>query len=351
MAETKKVMIRNSSAEFLIFTTQSGKENIDVRIEDENIWLTQKLIGKLFAVEVNTINYHLKEIFKSNELTESSTIRKFRIVQKEGQRSVSRDIDHYNLEAIIAVGFRVNSDEAVNFRRFANRVLKDFTLKGYVLDDVRLKNGSYLSKEYFRDLILQIRDIRESERNFYQQITDIYATALDYDLKSPTTRKFFASIQNKMHFATHGNTAAELIMKRANHQKDNMGLTSWKHAPDGKIIKSDVVIAKNYLNEKEIKALNRIVTMYLDYAEEQAEKGIPMSMKDWSEKLNAFLKFNDKDILENSGKVTAEIAKTFAESEFEKYRPIQDKLFESDFDREIKKLLNSQSGNKEYYNG
>ncbi len=329
-------MIRNSTAEFLIFTTQNGKDNLEVRVEDENIWLTQKLIAKLFGVEVNTVNYHLQEIFKGEELSENSVIRKFRITASDGK---SYSTNHYNLEAIIAVGFRINSEQAVSFRRWANQVLKDFALKGYVLDEVRLKNGAYLSKDYFRDLILQIRDIRASERNFYQQITDIYATAIDYDLKSPTTKNFFAAVQNKMHYATHGNTAAELILARANHRKQNMGLSTWKNAPDGKIIKSDVIIAKNYLNEKEIKALNRIVTMYLDYAEEQAEKGIPMTMQDWVSKLNAFLQFNEKEILENPGKVTAEIAKEFAENEFELYRPIQDKLFESDFDREMKKLL------------
>jgi len=219
------------------------------------------------------------------------------------------------------------------------KLRKDFAIRGYVLDDVRLKNGAYLSKQYFKDLIFEIRDIRESERNFYQQITDIYATAMDYDLKSPTTKDFFANVQNKLHFAVHGHTAAELLMERANHKKDYMGLTTWKKAPNGKIIKSDVVIAKNYLGKKEIKALNRIVTMYLDYAEDQAENGIPMTMKDWSEKLNAFLQFNNKELLQNFGNVTATIAKSFAESEFEKYRPVQDKLFESDFDQEMKKLL------------
>ena len=334
----KKLTIRNSTAEFLIFTKQNGKDTIDVLVEKENVWLSQKLIAKLFGVEVNTINYHLKEIFKNRELEENSVIRKFGITAEDGK---VYQTNHYSLEAIIAVGFRVNSNEATNFRRWANGVLKDFALKGYVLDDVRLKNGAYLSKEYFRDLILQIRDIRESERNFYQQITDIYATAIDYDLKSPTTKDFFASVQNKMHFATHGNTAAEFISKRANHKKENMGLTTWKHAPDGKIIKSDVSIAKNYLNKEEIESLNRIVTMYLDYAEDQAKKGIPMIMKDWSEKLNVFLQFNDRDVLDNLGKVSAEVAKSFAESEFEKYRPIQDKLFESDFDREVKKFLQS----------
>ncbi len=343
MTSNKTLTIRNSTAEFLIFTTQKGENTIHVRVEDENIWLTQKLIAKLFGVETHTVNYHLKEIFKSDELEENSVIRKFRITAEDEK---TYTVNHYNLEAIIAVGFRINSKEAVNFRRWANQVLKDFALKGYVLDDVRLKNGAYLNKEYFRDLILQIRDIRQSERNFYQQITDIYATAVDYDLKSPTTKEFFAIVQNKMHYAVHGNTAAELIVSRADHEKEYMGLTNWKHAPDGKIIKSDVSIAKNYLGEKEIKALNRIVTMYLDYAEDQAEKGVPMTMRDWSEKLNAFLKFNEKDILENAGKVTAEIAKSFAESEFEKYRPIQDRLFESDFDREIKKLLENDKKNE-----
>jgi len=336
--DNKKLTIRNSTAEFLIFTKQNGKDTIDVLVDKENVWLSQKLIAKLFGVEVNTINYHLKEIFKSGELEENSVIRKFGITAEDGK---VYQTNHYSLEMIIAVGFRVNSIEATNFRRWANGVLKDFALKGYVLDDVRLKNGAYLSKEYFRDLILQIRDIRESERNFYQQITDIYATAIDYDLKSPTTKDFFASVQNKMHFATHGNTAAELIVQRADHKKNNMGLTAWKHAPDGKIIKSDVSIAKNYLDKEEMESLNRIVTMYLDYAEDQAKKGIPMTMKDWSEKLNVFLQFNDRDILDNFGKVSAEVAKSFAESEFEKYRPIQDKLFESDFDREVKKILQS----------
>lgn len=336
--DNKKLTIRNSTAEFLIFTSQSGEDGIEVRVEDENVWLTQKLIAELFNVEVNTINYHLKEILESGELDENSVIRNFRITASDGKNYETK---HYNLETIIAVGFRVNSENATNFRRWATQVLKDFAIRGYVLDDVRLKNGAYLSKQYFKDLILEIRDIRESERNFYQQITDIYATALDYDINSPTTKDFFATVQNKLHFATHGRTAAELIVKRADHKKDFMGLTTWKKAPNGKILKTDVVIAKNYLSEKEIKFLNRIVTMYLDYAEHQAGKGIPMTMADWAEKLNIFLKFNNENILQDAGKVTAEIAKSFAESEFEKYRPIQDKLFESDFDREVKKFLKS----------
>lgn len=334
--QDKRLTIRNSTAEFLVFTSQAGEDGIEVRVEDENVWLTQKLIARLFDVKIPTINEHLKNIFSTNELQENSVIRKFLITADDGKQYHTK---HYNLEAIIALGYRINSERAMNFRRWATQVLKDFTLRGYVLDDVRLKNGAYLSKQYFKDLILEIRDIRESERNFYQQITDIYATAIDYDLQSPTTKTFFATVQNKMHYATHGQTAAELIVNRADHQKNYMGLTTWKKAPDGKILKSDVVIAKNYLNEKEIKFLNRIVTMYLDYAENQAERGIPMTMSDWSDKLNAFLKFNDADILQDAGKITAEIAKSFAESEFEKYRPLQDRLFQSDFDREIKKYL------------
>ncbi|RLD82203.1 MAG: cell filamentation protein Fic [Bacteroidetes bacterium] len=332
----KRLTIRNSTAEFLIFTSQANTDGIEVRVEDENVWLTQKLIAKLFDVHIATVNEHLKNIFKAQELEKNSVIRKFLITASDGKNYNTK---HYNLEAVISLGYRINSERATNFRSWATRVLKDFTLRGYVLDDVRLKNGAYLSRQYFKDLILEIRDIRESERNFYQQITDIYVTAIDYDLKSLTTKNFFSNVQNRLHFAIHGHTAAELIFNRADHKKDYMGLTTWKKAPNGKIIKSDVIIAKNYLSEQEIKSLNRIVTMYLDYAEDQAEKGIPMTMSDWAGKLNAFLKFNDKEILENFGKVTAEIAKSFAESEFKKYRPIQDKLFESDFDREIKKLL------------
>ena len=341
---TKKLTIRNSAAEFLIFTSQAGEDGIEVRVQDENIWLTQKLIARLFDVKIPTINEHLKNIYASRELEEKATIRNFLIVQKEGVRKVSREIEHYNLEIIISLGYKINSSRATDFRKWATRVLKDYAIKGYVLDDERLKNGAYLSKQYFKDLIFEIRDIRESERNFYQQITDIYAMAMDYDVHSHTTKTFFATVQNKLHYATHGNTAAELITERADYKKDYMGLTTWKKAPRGKILKSDVSIAKNYLDKKEIKLLNRIVTMYLDYAEHQAEKGIPMTMKDWSEKLNAFLKFNEEEILKDAGKVTAEIAKAFAESEFEKYRPIQDQLYESDFDKEVKKYL--KKGNK-----
>ncbi|MFC1644521.1 virulence RhuM family protein [Patescibacteria group bacterium] len=334
--ENKKLKIRNSTAEFLMFTSQSGEGGIEVRVEDENVWLTQKLIAKLFDVKIPTINEHLKNIFETGEIEKDLVIRNFLITAKDGKKY---DTKHYNLEAIISVGFRINSRRATDFRRWAIEILKDFAIRGYVLDDVRLKNGAYLSKQYFNDLILEIRDIRSSERNFYQQITDIYATAVDYDMDSFTTKEFFATVQNKLHYAIHGKTAAELIVSRADHKKESMGLSIWKKAPDGKILKSDVSVAKNYLIQKEIKDLNRFVVMYLDYAENQAEKGIPMSMNDWSEKLDVFLKFNDEEVLNSPGKVTAEIAKSFAESEFEKYRPIQDGVYESDFDREVKKYL------------
>ncbi|MEI6587855.1 MAG: virulence RhuM family protein [Candidatus Moraniibacteriota bacterium] len=334
--DTKKLQIRNSTAEFLIFTSQAKEDGIEVRVEDENVWLTQKLIAKLFDVNVRTINEHLKNIFLSGELVENSVVRNFRITANDRK---NYNVNHYNLEVIIALGYRINSEKATDFRRWATQVLKDYAIRGYVLDDARLKNGAYLSKQYFKDLILEIRDIRESERNFYQQITDIYATAMDYAFSSPITKEFFATVQNKLHYAIHGHTAAELIVKRANHQKERMGLSTWKKAPEGKILKSDVSVAKNYLDQKEIKALNRIVTMYLDYAEHQAEKGIPMTMRDWAQKLDIFLQFNNEEILKNPGKVTAEIAKAFAESEFEKYRPIQDRLYQSDFDREIKKYI------------
>lgn len=328
----KNLKIRNSTVEFLIFTTNNAQDTIEVKIEDETVWLTQKLIAKLFDVHVATVNEHLKNIFKTDELEEDSVIRKFLITASDGKNYNTK---HYNLDAIISLGYRVNSKKATEFRRWATQILKQFATRGYVLDNERLKNGSYLNPQYFKDLILEIRDIRESERNFYQQITDIYATALDYHVNAPTTKDFFATVQNKLHWAIHGHTASELIVERANHKKEFMGLSNWKKAPNGKILKSDVVVAKNYLSQSEIKSLNRIVTMYLDYAEHQAEKQIPMSMKDWSKKLNAFLVFNEHEILQNAGKVTAQIAKEFAISEFEKYKVIQDKSYKSDFDRLI----------------
>ena len=326
----KNLIIRNSTAEFLIFTTANGQDTIEVKVEDETVWLTQKLIAKLFDVHVATINEHLKNIFKTHELEENSVIRNFLITASDGK---NYNTQHYNLEVIISLGYRINSNKATEFRRWATQVLKQYATRGYVLDNERLKNGSYLNPQYYKDLILEIRDIRESERNFYQQITDIYATAMDYDFQAPTTQEFFATVQNKLHWAIHGHTASELIVERADHKKEFMGLTNWKKAPTGKIFKSDVTIAKNYLSQNEIKSLDRIVTMYLDYAEDQAERTIPMTMKDWSQKLNAFLQFNERDILQNAGKVTAQIAKEFAISEFEKYKVIQDKSYRSDFDR------------------
>jgi len=339
MTKEKTLRIRNSTAEFLIFSRQAGEDSIEVRVEDETVWLTQKLIAILFEVSVPTVSEHLANIYQQGELNQEATVRNFRIVQKEGNREVARNVDCYNLDAIISVGYRVNSTRATQFRQWATGVLRDFAIRGYVLDKERLKNGAFFSKEYFDTLLAEIREIRASERKFYQKITDIYATAMDYRADSEITQTFFATIQNKLHFAIHGQTAAELIVQRADHKKERMGLTTWKNAPDGKIIKTDVVVAKNYLNENELKSLDRFVSMYLDYAEDQAERNIPMTMEDWAGKLNAFLQFNEREILDNPGKVTQEIAKAFAESEFEKYRVVQDKLFESDFDKQIKRLL------------
>ena len=336
MSQEKKLHIRNSTAEFLIFTRQAGEDGIEVRVEDETVWLTQKLMAALFDVDVRTISEHLQNLFNSGELDDGAVIRKFRNTAADGKSYLT---SFYNLDAIIAVGFRVNSTRAVQFRQWATGVLRDFAIRGYVLDKERLKNGAFLSKSYFDDLLAEIREIRASERKFYQKITDIYATALDYSADAETTQAFFATVQNKLHYAIHGRTAAELIVERADSTKDKMGLTTWRNAPNGKILKPDVVVAKNYLSEKELKSLDRFVTMYLDYAEDQAERGIPMTMQDWAGKLNAFLQFNEREVLENPGKVSQEMAKAFAESEFEKYRIVQDRLFESDFDRHIKAAL------------
>ena len=331
----KKIRIRNSTAEFLVFTKQVGQDSIEVRIEEETVWLTQKLIANLFDVNVRTISEHLQNIFKSNELDQNSVIRKFRTAASDRK---NYNTQFYNLDAIISVGYRVNSVRATQFRQWATKVLRDFAIRGWVLDNDRLKNGAYLSEKYFDQLLAEIREIRASERKFYQKITDIYATAMDYNLDSPTTRTFFKTVQNKLHFAIHGHTAAEFVMKRANSEKENMGLTTWKNAPKGKIIKTDVPIAKNYLSKQEIKSLDRFVTMYLDYAETQAERNIPMTMEDWALKLDAFLQFNEKELLTNYGKVSHAIAKAFAESEFEKYRIKQDAFFKSDFDKLINKI-------------
>ena len=331
-------IIRSSAAEYLTYIAASGENehSIEMRYEEENIWLTQKMMATLYDVELPTINEHLSKIYNDGELDEVSTIRKFRIVQIEGSRRVSREIIHYNLQMIIAVGFKVNNERAVQFRKWANKIVKDYTIKGWAIDKDRLKNdGSVLTKEYFEQLLDEIREIRLSERKFYQKITDIYATAVDYDSSAKSTRDFFATVQNKLHWAIHGHTAAEVIVERANAEKPFMGLTSWKNYPRGKIQKYDVSIAKNYLAIEELTSLEMIVSMYLDYAEYQARRNMPMTMQDWKTRLDGFLKFNEHEILNDKGKVSHEIAKTFAESEFEKYRIIQDKLFKSDFDKLI----------------
>ncbi len=337
----KKLQIRNSTAEFLIFTTQSGADGIEVRYEAETIWLTQKLMAALFDVTIPTVNEHLKNIFASEELQQDSVIRKFRTTASDGK---NYNTNFYNIDAIISVGYRVNSKRATQFRQWATRVLREFAVKGYVLDRKRMENGSFLGEDYFERLLEEIREIRLSERRFYQKITDIYTTSMDYNKDAPTTREFFAKVQNKLHFAIHGHTAAELIMRRADSNKEQMGLTSWEYSPNGKILKTDVSVAKNYLSQNELESLGRIVNSYLDLAEERARRKIPMTMEDWAKRLDLFLEFDDRDILRDSGKVTAQIAKEFAESEFEKYRIVQDRLFESDFDREIKRIQGKTPG-------
>ena len=335
-------------SEIILYTTPSGEVKIDIRFEDETFWLTQKKLAALFDVEVHTINYHLKEIFKSGELSEDSTIRKYRIVQTEGTRQVSREVEFYNLDAIIAVGYRVNSFSATQFRIWATQTLKEFIIKGFVMDDERLKQGQSFGKDYFDELLERIRAIRASERRFYQKITDIYKEAsIDYDAQSPITREFYQTVQNKMHWAITRQTAAEIIKNRVDAEKTNMGLTTWRNAPEGKILKGDVAIAKNYLKETEIKSLERIVTMYLDFAELQAERQTPMKMSDWVVKLDAFLQFNNYEVLQNAGKVSAAVAKRLAEKEYDKFAPIQDRDYISDFDREVKKMeekVNKKSG-------
>ncbi len=335
MTDHDKKLIRNSTAEFLIFTGQAGEQSIEARYENETVWLTQKLMAALFDVSVPTINEHLKNIFDSDELDADSVIRKFRITATDGKSYATK---HYNLDVIISVGYRVNSVRATQFRQWATQVLREFAIKGYVLDKKRMENGSFLNEDYFERLLEEIREIRLSERRFYQKVTDIYATSIDYNKDAPTTKAFFAKVQNKLHFAIHGHTASELILKRSDSTKPKMGLTSWEKAPDGKILKADVSVAKNYLNKNELEALGRIVNAYLDLAEERALRKIPMTMEDWAKRVDAFLEFTERDILKNSGKVRAEIAKAHAESEFEKYRIVQDRLFESDFDRIVKQI-------------
>lgn len=330
-------LIRNSTAEFLVFTAKTG-DSIEVRYEDETIWLPQKHMASLFGVDVRTISEHLQNIFTSHELEPASTIRKFRIVQLEGSREVARQVDFYNLDAIISVGYRVNSLQATQFRQWATGVLRNFAIRGYVLDRKRMENGTFLGEDYFERLLAEIREIRLSERRFYQKVTDIYATSVDYNKDAPMTREFFARVQNKLHYAIHGHTAAELIMQRADSHKEHMGLTSWENAPNGKILKPDVAVAKNYLSREELESLGRIVNAYLDLAEERAKRRIPMTMADWAEQLDRFLAMDDRRILQDAGKVSSEIAQAFAEAEFNKYRVLQDKQFESDFDREIKRV-------------
>jgi hypothetical protein len=332
----KDITIRSSAAEYLTYVAAVGDQHdaIEIRYENENVWLTQKMMAQLYDVTVANINQHIKTIFADGELLPEATIKKYLIVQNEGSRTVSRSVDHYNLQMIIAVGFKVNNERAVQFRRWANSIVKDYTIQGWVMDEERLKKGgSILTKEYFEKQLEKIREIRMSERMFYQKITDIYATALDYDPSAPATKRFFAAVQNKMHFSVHGQTAAELIYTRADASKENMGLISWDGSPESKIHKYDVSIAKNYLSENELQQLQRIVSAYLDMAEMQALRQIPMTMEDWEKRLNRFLSLMDREVLMDAGKVTAELAKAHAEAEFEKYRIVQDRLYMSDFDK------------------
>ncbi|MDA3840771.1 MAG: virulence RhuM family protein [Patescibacteria group bacterium] len=331
----------SSAAEYLTFISAIGKseESIELRYENENIWMTQKMISQLYGVSISAINQHLSKLLDDNEI-DSATIKKYLIVQKEGNRTVKRNIDHYNLQIIISLGFKVENERSVQFRKWARQIVKEYTIKGFAMDDERLKNGgTILNKQFFEELLSRIREIRISERKFYQKITDIYSTAIDYDNTAETTKKFFATVQNKLHWAIHKQTAAEVIMQRADTKRDNMGLTTWKDAPKGKIQKFDVSIAKNYLTATELGSLERIVSAYLDIAEDMAERHIPLTMQDWAERLDRFIKMTDREVLSDVGKISHELAKEFAESEFEKYRIIQDKLFESDFDRVTKKFL------------
>lgn len=334
MGKQKKeiVSIRSSAAEYLTYVASAGDDenSVEMRYEDENIWLTQKLMATLYDVKVNTINYHIKKVFEDLELDGNSVIRKFRITASDGK---PYDTLHYSLEMIIAVGFKVNSERAVQFRKWVNQIAKEYTIKGWAMDDERLKRGTYLTDKYFDEQLEKIREIRASERMFYQKITDLYATAIDYDRTSAATRRFYATVQNKMHFAVHGHTAAELIVERADSEKEHMGLTTWSDAPEGKIKKSDVTIAKNYLSEEEMKQLNRMVTAYLDFAENMTMRKIPLTMQDWESRLNSFIEMFQYGLLKDAGKVSAEIAKLHAETEFEKYRIIQDRLFMSDYDK------------------
>lgn len=337
MSEEKELSIRNSTAEFLIFEKQAHADSIEVRYENKTLWMTQKMMAALFDVNVPVISKHLKNIFSEGELDQDSTVSKMETVQNEGGRTVTRMIDYYNLDAIISVGYRVNSIRATQFRRWATQVLKQYAITGYVIDRKRMENGAFLDEDYFERLLEEIREIRLSERRFYQKVTDIYATSVDYDKNAPTTKRFFATVQNKMHYAITGNTAPELIMERADSRKAHMGLTSWERSPNGKIFKSDVSKAKNYLTKDELDSLGRIVNAFLDAAEDFAKRKIPMTMEDWAKRLDMFLEFTGRDILTDAGTVSKITAQAYAESEFEKYRITQDKLYQSDFDKLIEK--------------
>ena len=331
--EPSRKLIRNSTAEFLIFTAQDAGASIEARYEDDTVWLTQKLMAELFGVDVRTISEHLGNVYSSGELEREATIRKFRIVRSEGSRQVTRGIDHYNLDAIISVGYRVNSVRATQFRQWATSVLRDFAIRGYVIDRQRMENGTFLGEDYFERLLDEIREIRLSERRFYQKVTDIYATSVDYNKDAPTTKRFFATVQNKLHYAVHGHTAAELIASRARADHPHMGLTTWEGGPDGKILPSDVTIGKNYLTRDELDDLGRLVNAFLDLAESRARRQIPMTMEDWATRLDAFLNLDDRHILEGAGRISKAQADDHALSEFEKFRVVQDRKYVSDFDR------------------
>ena len=331
--KNKNLIIRSSSAEFLVFEMQKKEKGIQVRFEEGDLWLTQKALGELFDTTRNNITMHIQDIYNINELDENSTSKDFLLVQKEGNREVKRNVKYYNLDAVISVGYRVNSDRAIQFRRWATNVLKQFAKKGYIIDKKRMENGTFFDEDYFEELLAEIREIRLSERRFYQKVTDIYATAIDYDSKSPITINFFKKVQNKMHYAVSHQTAAEIIYNRANSEKEHMGLTSWKHSPNGKILETDVVIAKNYLSKEELEDLERIVNAFLDLAEGRAKRNIPMTMEDWANRIDKYLLADDRDILKDAGKISHEIAEEKALTEFEKYRVKQDRFYQSDFDK------------------
>ncbi len=330
---SKKFEIRNSTAEFLIFQIEGKEDGVQVVYRDETVWCTQKAMAQLFDCSSDNIGLHMKNIYETGELTQEATTENFSVVQNEGERQVNRKLKFYNLDAIISVGYRVNSTRATQFRQWCTFVLRQFAIRGYVIDKKRMENGSFIGEDYFEHLLAEIREIRLSERRFYQKLTDIYATSIDYNRDAPTTRLFFKKVQNKMHYAVHGHTAAELIIDRANAEKEHMGLTTWENAPNGKIVKPDVSIAKNYLKESELEDMGRIVNSFLDLAEDMAKRHIPMTMEDWAKRIDKFLDLTDRPVLTDAGHVSAEQAKEYAETEFEKYRVIQDKLFQSDFDR------------------